>query len=638
VVDPDLALEPDAPVLFPDRESNVVMQERAGDRAETLRDAEVVVHGRFVNQRLAPVPLETNGALAVPDEDGLTLWVSHQAVFYVRPAVAAALGLDEEKVRVATPAVGGAFGAKIYPYPEHVVVSVLARRLSRPVRYAETRSESLLSMTHGRGQVQEVDLGATRDGTITGLHVRVVADTGAYPGIGWDNHPLTIRMSTGPYHVPRWSSELAIVVTNTTPISAYRGAGRPEATALLERAVDLLARELGQDPVEIRRRNLIPQDAFPYTTPTGLTYDVATHHRALEHALERCDYAGVRAEQARRRQAGDLLRLGIGVSSYAEITGALGGSGSEFGALEVHPDGTATVRTGISPHGQGHETSLAQVAAGVLGIPFESIRVLHSDTASVPQGDGTWGSRSLQLGGSAVYRAAEEVADKARRLAAYLLEASPNDVVLEAGRVGVAGAPDRSFGWGELATAAADPSALLEGMEPGLAADLSFEQAQGSFPFGTHVAMVEVDVESGDARLVRYVAVDDSGRLLNPALAEGQIHGGVAQGVGQALFEEVLYDEDGNPQSADLVSYSVPYASELPSFDTVRLQTPTDLNPLGVKGIGESGAIAAPPAVVNAVVDALADLGIRHIDMPLTPERVWRAVREASPSPSSTPG
>jgi carbon-monoxide dehydrogenase large subunit len=435
-------------------------------------------------------------------------------------------------------------------------------------------------------------------------------------------------MLSGVYRIPRIASRGRSVVTNTTPVSAYRGAGRPEATALLERVMDVLAAELGMDPVELRRRNLIPPDAFPHETAVGTTYDVGDYERALDEAVRIAGYEDLRAEQAERRARGDRLQLGIGVSAYVEVTAF---AGREFGSVEVRPDGTAAVLSGVSPHGQGHETSLAQIASGVLGIPMDRISVIHSDTGVVPAGDGTYGSRSLQLGGTAVWNASEQVLEKARLLAAHLLETSPADLMVhEDGRIGVAGAPELALGWGELAAAASDPTRLPEGMEPGLSASGRFRQKDSTYPFGAHVAVVEVDVETGDARLIRHVAVDDCGRILNPLLVEGQVHGGLAQGIAQALYEGVSYDETGSPQSASLTGYLIPSAAELPAFVTAHTETPTPLNPLGAKGIGESATIGSTPAVQSAVVDALSHLGVRHIDLPLLPERVWRAIRAAA--------
>jgi aerobic carbon-monoxide dehydrogenase large subunit len=625
VTGPEAALAADAPRLFADG-GNLARERRWPDPTRALEGAEVLVRARFVNQRVAPSPLEPNAAVAVPTGDGLLLYAPCQAPFWVRDTVAEVLGMDPERVRVVVPAVGGAFGARIVTYPEQVAVAALARRLGRPVRYVESRSETMLAMTHGRAQVQEVELAATRDGRITGLRARLVADGGAYPGEAPPNVSSTRYMASGVYRIAQIEVAWACAATNTTPVAAYRGAGRPEATAMVERAVDLLAARLRMDPVELRRRNLIPARAFPYTTATRARYDSGDYEGALDRVLEATGYEALRAEQAGRRERGDVRQLGIGLSVYVEVTGG----GSEYGEVVVEADGRVTVRTGVSPHGQGHETAFAQLISTTLGVGADQVTVVHSDTAALPRGDGTMASRSLQIGGSAVVQAAAQVLDKATALAAHLLEAPVEDVALFPGEgLGVAGAPETALGWAELAAAAADPARRPPGMGPGLEAAVDFEPDQSTFPFGAHLAVCEVDTETGLVRLLRHVAVDDSGRILNPVLAEGQVHGGIAQGVAQALFEEVGYDAEGNCLNGNLAVYAMPAAPELPAFETERTETPTPLNPLGAKGIGESGTIGATPAVQNAVVDALAHLGVTHIDMPLTPERVWRAIRAA---------
>jgi carbon-monoxide dehydrogenase large subunit len=629
------AIAEGAPVLFPDHGSNVCHRFGTEDRGDPLEGCEVVARGRFVNQRLAPAPMETNAFAAIPEPDGgLTVWVSSQVPFDIRGDVADALGLELDAVRAIAPDVGGGFGAKLVTYPEYLVIAAAAVRLFRPIRWAESRGESMTGLTHGRAQVQDVELGARRDGTIVGLRVQLTADVGAYP-IGAYLAPITQEMLSGVYRIPRISCSGRSVVSNTTPVAAYRGAGRPEATALLERAMDLLAAELGMDPVELRRRNLIPADAFPYTTAVGTTYDSGDYAGALEAVLDRAGYDRLRREQAARRAASGRRQLGVGVSVYLEITAW---AGKEFGSVEVHDDGSVTVLTGVSPHGQGHETSLAQIAAGVLGVPFGSVRVVHSDTAVVPRGEGTWGSRSLQMGGSAVWERSHDVLRKGMRLAAHLLEVGEEDVRIDgSGGVGVAGAPDLALSWGDLVRAANDPSRRPAGMEPGMSSAGRFAQRDATFPFGAHIAVAEVDVETGDARLVRHIAVDDCGRILNPLLVDGQVHGGLAQGIAQALYEAMEYDENGTPLTASFSTYGIPSAAEMPRFETGHTQTPTPLNPLGAKGIGEAATIGSTPAVQNAVIDAIAHLGVRHIDMPLTPERVWRAIREARGDRSSQP-
>ena len=625
VTDPRQALAADAPRLF-EEGGNLAKERRWPEPSRALEGAEVVVRGRFVNQRVAAAPIEPNAAVAVPEpeRDGLTLYAPSQAPFWTRDTVAEVLGMDQERVRVVVPAVGGAFGARIHTYPEQVAVAALAWRLGRPVRYVESRSETMLAMTHGRAQVQEVELAATRDGRITGLRARLLADGGAYPADATPMLSSTRYMASGVYRIAKVEVAWECVATNTTPVAAYRGAGRPEATAMIERAVDLLAARLGIDPAELRRRNLIPARAFPYTTATRARYDSGDYQGALDRVLAAAGYEELRGEQAARRQRGDVRQLGIGLSVYVEVTGF----GSEFGEVVVEPDGRITARTGVSPHGQGHETAFAQLVAATLGVGADQVTVVHSDTFAVPRGEGTMGSRSLQVGGSAVAGAATQVLEKARALAAHLLEAPAEDVAVFPGEgLGVAGAPSTALAWAELAAAAADPDRRPPGMDAGLAAAVDFEMEHSTFPFGAHLAVCEVDTETGLVRLLRHVAVDDSGRIHNRMLAEGQVHGGIAQGIAQALFEEVGYDENGNCLHGNLASYTMPAAADLPAFETQRTETPTPLNPLGAKGIGESGTIGSTPAVQNAVVDALAHLGVTHLDMPLTPERVWRVLR-----------
>ncbi len=619
VADAEAALAEGAPVLFPDHGSNLVVEFDFGRTEGIFDGADTVVSGRIVNQRLAAVPLEVNAAAAVPEpDDRLTFWVSNQHPFGVREPLAGTLGMPADKLRVACPAVGGGFGAKIGLYAEYVVVAAAALRLGRPVRWVETRTESMVALTHGRGQIQHVEIGAKADGTIVGLRGHLIADAGAYPALGVFLPTLTRMMSAGVYTIPKIDVRASVAVTNTTTVGAYRGAGRPEAAALVERAVDMVAAELGLDPVEVRRKNLIPPFSEPHTTVVGATYDVGNYAAALDKVLGLAGYDDLRADQKARRERGDRKALGIGVSVYVEVTGA--GPVPEFGSVEVHADGTVTAQTGTSPHGQGHETAFAQILSATLGVPMEGVTLLHSDTAAVPEGQGTYGSRSLQLGGSSILVAAETLLSLAKQRAANLLEANPDDVVLfDDGRFGVAGTPARSLGWAELAGDGKDP----------LRAEAKHPQSAQTYPFGAHVVVVEVDTETGAVDLLRVVAVDDCGRVLNPLLAGGQVHGGLAQGIAQALFEEFAYDADGTPLTATLADYLVPSAAELPSFETAHTETPTPLNPLGAKGIGESGTIGSTPAVHNAVVDAVAHLGVRHVDMPCTPERVWRAIRAA---------
>ncbi len=539
-------------------------------------------------------------------------------------------GLDPDRLRVVAPHVGGAFGGKAGVAPEHAVAVAVALRLGRPVKWVESRTENLMAMPHGRGQVQYVELGLRRDGSIVGLRARVIGDGGAYAGFGGGLAGWTTKlMAQGPYRIPRIGYDVATVVTNTTPMGAFRGAGRPEAAAFLERVLDMAADELGIDPAEIRRRNFLPPDGFPHKTVMGATYDSGDYGAALDEALRVAGYDALRAEQEERRRRGVRLLLGIGLAAYVEVTA--GGNGQEWGSVEVHTDGTVTVKVGTSAHGQGHATAFATLVADRLGVPLESVRFVQSDTAVVPTGGGTGGSRSLQLGGSAVAGAAEEVLAAGRALAASLLEASEGDIVLDDdGRLGVAGVPARALSWAELAVAG-------EKQGTPLLAEQDFAQAGATFPFGVHVAVVEVDSETGLVRPVRHVAVDDCGRVLNPLLVAGQQHGGIAQGIGQALWEAVAYDADGNPLTATLADYGMPSAAELPSFEASGTETPSPLNPLGAKGIGESGTVGSMPAVQNAVVDALSHLGVRHLDTPLSPERVWGAIQAASAGPLPEP-
>ena len=516
---------------------------------------------------------------------------------------------------------GGAFGAKFGADPEHAALCWIARDLGRPVRWSETRMENLLAMTHGRGQQQKVTIGGRKDGTVLAYRLEVLQDCGAYPKIGAFLPQLTVLMTPGPYRIPNAEAVATAVVTNTTPMGAYRGAGRPEATAAIDRAIDLFAAAAQADPAEVRRKNLLPKFTEPHTTAFGATYDTGDYVTALEKALAAAGYDDLRAEQARRRADGDPVQLGIGLSSYVEITGAGGEAGgpNENGTVEVHPDGTATVLTGTSPHGQGHVTVWAMLVSDELGIPVEKITVKWGDTDLVPKGGGTGGSRSLQLGGAAVQQASRELLDVARDRAAAALEISASDLEFDiAGSAfAVKGDPDTTVPLGKLAETER------------LFVNSVFSQPGATFPFGTHVAVVEVDTETGKVILKRVVAVDDAGTIINPLLAEGQRHGGIAQGAAQAFLEEVVYDADGNPLTATFADYPFASATELPSFELVELETPTTYNPLGAKGIGEAGTIGSTPAVQNAVIDAVAHLGVRHIDMPTSPQRVWRAINAA---------
>jgi carbon-monoxide dehydrogenase large subunit len=611
----------DEVLLFPDCGTNVATRFEQRWDEDLMAGADVVVRGRFENQRVAPVPMEMNGIVVVPEDDGAwTVWVSSQVPFDVRDDIVDVLDVARDRVRVISPDVGGGFGAKVPTYPEYLVVAKAAQTLGRAVRWHESRSESMVSMTHGRSQVQRVEIGARRDGSITALRFDVVTNVGAYPQLGSFMGQTTAEMISGVYAIPDIAFRGSSVVTNVTPLGAYRGAGRPEAAAAVERAVDMLATELGMDPVEVRRRNLIAPDAFPFRTAAGTEYDSGDYAAPLDRAIDLADYAALRAEQRERRARGDRSALGVGVAVYVEITAF---PTKEFARVDVEPDGATTVYVGTTAFGTGHETSFAQLVSGMLAVPQDRVRVVHSDTSLVDRGQGSWGSRSLQAGGSAIATRADEVVQRARSLAAAALEVDVADVEGPVdGVFRVAGVPARSIGWAELAGLAA------EGGEPLSARGVSKDPG-ATFPFGAHVAVVDVDLDTGAVRLLRLVAVDDCGRILNPMLVRGQQHGGIAQGVAQALFEEVRLDESGNPITGTLLTYLMPSAAELPSFECANTETVTPVNPLGAKGIGESGSIGSTPAVQNAVVDALSHLGVRHIDMPCSPERVWRAIHAA---------
>ncbi len=642
VAQAESALAPGAPALFEERPNNVATEITDPPGADPLAGADHIVRGRYVNQKIAAVPLEPNSCAAVPGDDGrVTVYCATQMPHLTKMQLAGALGWEAKQLRVIAPDVGGGFGAKAGLYHEHTVVTALAQRLGRPVTWTPGRSEDMTTLAHSRAQVQYAELGVRSDGTFTGLRVRLVGDAGAYPNIGTMLPAGTKRMSNGTYTFGSIRFDVATAVTNTTPTGAYRGAGRPEAAALLERLVDQAAIETGIDPVQIRLKNFISPDAFPFKTLTGVTYDSGDFALPLKRAVELADYDSLRAEQRARRERGDVQQLGIGIASYVEITA--GGLTSEFAAVRIEPGGGATVRVGTSAHGQGHHTTFAQIVSARTGIDVEQVSFIQSDTDLVPRGGGTGGSRSVQVGGSAVANATDVLINRAQRLAAHLLEASVDDIILDTitGNFNVAGVPARTVNWARLADAVEDaPEGVLgdptdaevaaiergEPIDPGLAAQLDFDQGEASFPFGAHLAVVEVDPETGQVTYLRHVAVDDAGTVINPLLLAGQQHGGVAQGAAQTLYEEVVFDTDANPQTGTLLNYLFPSAAEFPSFEVHSTQTPSPLNPLGAKGIGEASTIGSTPAVQNAVIDALAHLGVRHIDMPMSPLRVWEAI------------
>jgi carbon-monoxide dehydrogenase large subunit len=626
VVDPEASARNEV-LLFEEAGTNSAFELNFGRSDDLFEGCEVFVTERVLNPRVAACPLEVRGAAAVWDADNkLHVWMSTQGAHGARDTFAAIFGLENDRLRVATPDVGGGFGAKTGVYPEEAMVAWVARRTGRPARWHETRSENMVGMGHGRAQIQTVEIGGTREGKVEAYRLTILQDGGAYGSIGSILPFLTRVMAPGVYAIPKVECNSNSVVTNTTPLAAYRGAGRPEAAAAIERAMDLFAAEIGMDAVEVRRRNLLPKFETPTATAVDTTYDNGDYETALDLALTSAGYDDLRAEQKRRRDAGDPIAMGIGVSVYVEVT-AGPTAGSEHAKIEVHPDGRATVYTGSSPHGQGHETAFAMIVQDTTGIPMEHVKLVWGDTDLVEKGEGTMGSRSLQLGGSAVLRASEQAVDEARNLAAELLEASPDDVVLDtaSGQFHVTGTPAVSRSWADVASAAAD-----RGDGTGICGVVDFTAESTTFPFGCHVAVVDVDTETGRVVLSRMLTVDDAGRIVNPLLVEGQRHGGIGQGAAQALLEEVRFDPDGNPITANFADYGIISATELPDFELVTMETPTPMNPLGAKGIGESGTIGATPAVQSAVCDALAHLGVRHVDIPCTPERVWRAIQAAS--------
>lgn len=619
IIDPRDALADDAIHLFPQIATNVAMHSDHNGEPISFANCDVVVTQTTVNQRLAPAPIENRSAIAWWEDGRLVLELGCQGTHPIRNTVSEIYGLEHDQMRVICPDVGGGFGAKAHAAPEAVVLGELSRRTGRPVRWTETRSENMTGMGHGRGQIQTVTLGGTKDGDLLAYKIEILQDAGGYPNMGAILPYATRIMATGVYDIPAVEVSSKSVATNTTPTGAYRGAGRPEASAALERAVDLFADEAGLDPAEVRRRNFVQPDAFPFTTPTGTIYDSGNYEESLNRALAAAGYNELLEEQASRRASGDRRLMGIGIATYVEITGA--GVGSEYGSVEVLAGGSARVVTGSNPYGQGHITSWSMLVSDQTGIPLDRIEVVYGDTDLVPTGETTGGSRSLQIAGSAVFDATGKLVEIARQRAADLLEANPADIVLDTdtARFHVAGTPAVSLGWEDIGATSSDEANQLFALS-------DFTASGPTFPFGTHVAVVEIDSDTGKVELRRMIACDDAGVILNPLLVDGQVHGGLAQGISQALFEEVRYDEDGNPLSTTLLDYLMPSAAEFPQFERVELETPSPINPLGAKGIGESGTIGSTPAVQNAVVDAVSHLGIRHIDMPLTPERVWRAI------------
>jgi len=643
VLDPEKALEEGSPLVWEEFGTNKSHQWEisGGDVDAALAEADVVVEQRLVNHRTAGGAIEPRGVVADPHGMKMTLYTSTQIPHIARFILSTLTGIPEDRLRVVAPDVGGGFGAKLQVYPEEALALVLAKRLKRPVKWIETRSENMTTSHHGRDQINYVTLGAKRDGTVTACRARIIADLGGYQLLLTPFIPeLGFPVMGGCYKIPAIDLVFEGVFTNKMSTDAIRGAGRPEATYWIELTMDKLAAELGMDPLELRRKNFIGKEEFPYTTALGITYDSGDYHGTLDKLLQRFDLDAFRREQAQLRERG--VYRGVGVSTWVEVCGlapsrAVGPQGVglqaafwESSMVRVHPSGSATVFTGTSPHGQGHDTGFAQIAADRLGLDPEQVEVIHGDTDQGPWGWGTYGSRSLAVGGEAVARAAEKVQDKAKQICAALLEAAPEDIELTDGKFQVRGSPDKFKTMGEIAAAAhLPPHELPVHIEPGLQETAVYDPENFVFPFGAHACVVDVDAETGKVRVIRYVAVDDCGPAINPMLIEGQVHGGVTHAIGQALYEQVVYDSVGQLVTGTFVDYAMPTAAELSSFETDRTVTPSPVNSLGVKGVGEAGTIAATPAVTAAVLDALAPLGVKWVDMPLTPKRVWEAIQSA---------
>jgi len=637
-IDVEKAMQPDAPILYEEFGTNVAVSMHPPtdeiDRvfAETLANGGVIVKERFVNQRLAPSPMETRGVVAEfrRSDKNLNLWSSSQIPHLLRNYLAEQLNLVQHQVRVIVPEVGGGFGCKLNIYPEEALAAFASMQTGRPVKWIEDRDENLAATIHGRDQVNYLEAAATRDGKVTGLKFHVISDMGSYLQFFTDVIAIafTLPMLSGCYDIPTVYSSCDTVFTNKAATDAYRGAGRPEAAYMVERAMDLVANELKRDPTEIRITNFVQPEKFPHTMATGALYDSGNYAAALEKAMELIDYRNLRNEQKKQKAQGKLL--GVGISSYVEICGVGPKGTAPFGMYEsarmrIEQTGTVIVYTGTSPHGQGEETTFAQLVADEFGIPMEKILILHGDTSSTPEGRGTYGSRTTAVGGTAVYQASLRLKEKMKTIAAAMLEASPSDVTLEDGNFSVVGSPQKLVSFDEVAATANTSNTLAPGIEPGLETTVFFEPEACTFPFGTHICVVEVDKDTGEAEIVRYIAVDDCGRQLNPLIIAGQVHGGIVQGVGQAMFEEVVYSDDGQLLTSTFMDYAMPIAPELPSFELDSTITPTTVNPLGVKGVGEAGTIGSTPAVAAAIADAL---DVPHIDMPLKAEKLWHIIHK----------
>ena len=635
VVDPEKAMQPSSPKLYDEFSDNVAYRFgfENGNTDEAFKSADVVANGRFVNQRLAPVAMEPRGTVAtfqMPDNE-LVVWSSTQVPHLLRTQLALMHGIPENKTRVITPEVGGGFGSKLNVYAEDGLVVYLAKKTGRPVKWIETRRENIAATIHGRDQIDYVDLALKKDGTILGMKVRAVADLGAYFQLLTPIIPtLTGLLAPGAYKIPALKFDQVGVLTNKMATDAYRGAGRPEATYLIERIMDVAAQQLKMDPAEIRRRNFPKPNEFPFKTSGGVIYDSANYEAALDRALEASDYRGLRKKQEELRRQGKYM--GIGLSSYVEICAmgpsiAMPAGGWESGNVRIEPTGTVTILTGASPHGQGQETTFAQIAADELGLTPDDIVVIHGDTARIPYGIGTFGSRGTAVGGTAMLLAIRDLKEKMKKIAAHLLSTAPDKIEVGPGKFFVSGEPARSLNYIDVVSTAYMARNLPPGVEPGLDATRFFEPSNFTFPFGTHVCVVEIDKDTGEPKITKYVAVDDCGNVINPLLVEGQVHGGLVQGIAQALHEEVVYDENGQLLTGSLMDYAIPRAHDFPEFELDRTVTPSPVNPLGIKGVGEAGTIGSTPAVVNAIVDALSPFGITHIDMPVRSEKIWKVLK-----------
>src|SRR5262245_7092502 len=635
VTNPEKALQPGSPVIheeFSDNQAYTFGFE-TGNTDEAFRNADVVVKERFVNQRLAPVSMEPRGTVAtmqMPDNE-LVVWSSTQIPHLLKTQLAVMVGIPENRARVIAPEVGGAFGSKLNVYAEEGLVAYLALKTGKPVKWIESRRENIACTIHGRDQINYVELALKKDGTILGMRVKVIADIGAYYQLLTAIIPqLTGLLAPGAYKVPAFKFDLISAFTNKMATDAYRGAGRPEATYLIERIVDVAAQKLNMDPAEIRRKNFPQPSEFPFQTSGGVVYDSANYEKALDKALQISDYAGLRRKQAELRKQGKYM--GIGLSSYVEICAmgpsvAMPAGGWESSTVRIDPTGKVTILTGASPHGQGQETSFAQIAADGLGIGMDDVFVQHGDTSRLPYGIGTFGSRATAVGGTAMFNAVQDLKKKMAKIAGHILQVDPEKFGFEDRKLIAQDGSGKSMNYGDVVTQAYIARQLPPGTEPGLEATRFFEPSNFTFPFGTHVCVIEVDEETGEPKITKYVAVDDCGNVINPLLVEGQVHGGIVQGVAQALYEEVVYDENGQLLTGSLMDYALPRAHDLPNLELDRTVTPSPVNPMGVKGVGEAGTIGSTPAVVNAVVDALSPFGVTHVDMPVRPEKLWNIIK-----------